>query len=278
MPDRRTGIVVTNPYDGPGSPALLTAALTVFNADGESRSGGTVSVEPNGMRQRLPRRDGPGPRRVPRRSQRPRPAPGAVPGVARRELRGVRRRRASHREPRHHRPDLPAGRGCRASWLESAPVASVLVLGSDRETVLTLPNVWGPVAGDCDVEVRVFAPNGDAACSRTRSWCAATGWSRSGSRSSSPVHGVAATCRSRTPRFGCRREGGGEGPATFDVLVGFFVHGELAGEVQVGAEYFNAAVPPGVRFPDVRRTRVFAADEVGRRCAVVRVPGASSSI
>ncbi len=54
-----------------------------------------------------------------------------------------------------------------------------------------------------------------------------------------------------------------EAPALVDILVGIVDDGDLAGEVQVGGEFFNAAIPDGVKMPDIRRTRTFGRVDVG---------------
>jgi hypothetical protein len=147
------------------------------------------------------------------------------------------------------------------TWRGAGPVASVPVLAGDWYTELTLPNVWGPDAGPYAAEVCVFGPGGewllthhvdvDTRALRTVDFDDVFA-----------AHGVD---RPRVAHAEVRLlPGGGQArPATFDVLVGIRRAGDLVGDVQVGAEYFNADVPPGVRFPDVRRTRVFGRARVG---------------
>ena len=47
------------------------------------------------------------------------------------------------------------------SWSASRPVASALVVCDERrDTVITLPNVWGPLAADYEATIDLYAEDG----------------------------------------------------------------------------------------------------------------------
>ena len=144
--------------------------------------------------------------------------------------------------------------GIPAEWTESWPVASAfVVIDEARDTVITLPNVWGPRASDYVAIIDVYRPDGtwvqrheeliDRNGVREVSAREVIGLTRG-----SAFHAeVSVRCTDRER----------ERPHTFDILVGVRVDGHLVAEAQVGAEFYNATVPPGVRWIDIRRTRVF---------------------
>ena len=155
------------------------------------------------------------------------------------------------------------GAGRPSSWTESWPVASAMGLCTERrDTILTFPNVFGPIAGDYEVSTDVYAADGTHLGTRlTR--VAEGGLGQCSLRSALREWGVAlpATVHAEVT---VRPVGDvAEAPALVDILVGIVDDGDLAGEVQVGGEFFNAAIPDGVKMPDIRRTRTFGRVDVG---------------
>jgi hypothetical protein len=167
-----------------------------------------------------------------------------------------------------------------ADWTDSTPVASCLVLcGDGRDTVLTIPNVLGPVPADYRYRVLLYLPDGtlliehDLVVPR-------------GALGEISVRGLLGELGLDVPEVAhaevtaLRASGrASELPAIVDVLVGLVDDGRLVGEVQVGSDFYNADVPPGTGLPDVRRTRVFGRVYLAEG-AVPRVylanPGSSS--
>ena len=259
-PDRRTGVIVVNPYDGPGGAKSMRVDLEILNARGEARS---VPLDPLAPRAT---------RRVYLDEVVPDLAGflGGEAGNARVSVPCPMSRLANFLEftddgrwvvnhatiDRTFQQDV----GVRNEWTASDPVASAMILtAAERETVLTLQNVWGPVPADYEAELAVFDPNGiellrHAVRVRENGVVQIRSGELFGAYGLDPPPVAHAEIRVRSTD-------GRDAPATFDVLVGILDRGRLAGEVQIGAEYFNAPVPPRVPFPDVRRTRIF-----GRVC------------
>jgi hypothetical protein len=149
------------------------------------------------------------------------------------------------------------GLGVPPGWSRSQPVASALVLADDhRDTVLTLPNVWGPCAASYPVELRLHRPDGSEILRHevvVGPRCTVDLSMRDLLRGAGVELPVVAHAEMRVGRVPSTDEL----PAVLDLVVGLHDDGEVAGEVQVGGEFFNADVPPGVSGPDIRRTRVF---------------------
>jgi hypothetical protein len=145
-------------------------------------------------------------------------------------------------------PGVPAARA--AAGLQ--PVCSIPVwVDHRRETVLTLPNRWGPHPGAYQVTVGVHALDGTPVANHV------TVVPRNGLLTLSLAEVL--TEREFVGHAEVRVrpvDDVDEWPATLDVLVGFVDHGALAGEVQVGSEFFNVDLPAGVPSAGVRRTRV----------------------
>ena len=265
--DTRTAFVVTNAYDGPGTPHPMHAELTVHAEDGRTwhapiarvPTRGTVVAYADelipGLSTMLAGR--PAHARILLACPSSRIATFIESGTDRRVIvnHGTVDR-AFDQEP-----------GIPAAWTESWPVASAFVtIDGDRDTVISLPNVWGPRADDYIAGVNVYRPDGtivashdvpvDRDCFREISM-----QSLLGTDQGSVFH--AEVCvRSHNDHA--------ERPHTFDMLVGVRIRGELRAEAQVGAEFYNAPVPPGVRWMDIRRTRIFGRVDqtVGHRTSI----------
>lgn len=251
---RRTGFVVTNAYSGPGAPAAMRPEFTLIAGDGRSWQARLEPIPP--LATRVVFVDDVFP-----------DAPqllGDAPGHARVKLACPSSRIATFVEyPDDHRLVVnhgtvdrvfDQGGGIDGAWTRTWPVASVLaVFGPDRDTVLALPNVWGPTADDYAVLVDLYRPDGTLVASR-RETVARDGFreislaSLRGDATDAYLH---AEVRVEPTRAG------GERPHTFDVLAGIHDGGELAAEVQIGADFYNAEVPEGVAWMDIRRTRIF---------------------
>ena len=143
-----------------------------------------------------------------------------------------------------------------AGTVPTQPVTSLPVWCDDvRETIVTLPNRWGPLANDYSVTIDVFD---------------LSGLHRATLVEMVPSNGL------RVVRIGeaLRREGIEESfrghaevrvapngavdewSAWVDMIVGFEDRGLLAGEVQVGSDFFNCDSDHGLPEPLIRRTRV----------------------
>jgi hypothetical protein len=151
--------------------------------------------------------------------------------------------------------------------VEAGPVASAFVICDDQwETALTFPNVWGPVAGAYEALIDVFASDGGHLATHTvhvpRDGLVQVGMTTVLREGGVPLPVVAHAQVSVRPATAVD-----EWPATFDILVGLLRRDELVGEVQVGSDFYNAPVPAGLRWPDIRRTRVFGRVRIdgGRR-------------
>ena len=256
-PEWRSGMVLVNAYDGPGGPANYRPRLEVLAADGGIRrcrlaplgSRATARVYVDDLVPDLPAFLGgqPGQMRV------------AVPYAGSRAASFIEARADGRRVVNHATIDrvFDQGLGVAPGWSDSQPVASVLVqVDEHRDTVLTLPNVWGPLAASYPVEVRLHRPDGTALV--THHVTVPAGATRdvsmrevlSGAGVALPVVAHAEVRIGVVPSST-------ELPAILDLVVGLRDDGVPVGEVQVGGEFFNAEVPPGVAVPDIRRTRVF---------------------
>ncbi|MEP6624943.1 MAG: hypothetical protein ABJC79_10900 [Acidimicrobiia bacterium] len=250
----RTGFVVTNAYAGPGAPASMRPEITLLAADGRSWHARLDAIPSRGTR--VVYADDVFP-----------DAAGLLAGAAghaRVKLACPSSRVATFVEhPDDHRLVVNHGTvdrvfdqgvGIDPSWTRSWPVASVLgTFDARRDTVLTLPNVWGPHADDYDVVIDLYRPDGTH-LTRHHESVAKDHLRELSLRDlvdSDPVPYVHAEVQvlGNGPA--------GERPHTFDVLAGFVDDGELAAEVQIGADFYNADVPDGVQWMDLRRTRIF---------------------
>jgi len=261
--DHRTGFVITNGYDGPGGPHAMRASATIHAADGRTWHAPIPTVDPQATvivyADEL----------VPDLTA----ELGGAPGHARVQLACPSSRIATFIEDRttgrivvnhgtvdrvfDQEPGIPATAG------SVAPVASVcVVIDARHDTVLGLPNVWGPRADDYTAEIAVFDLDGRAVahtevrvgrnCLQDVSLRDLVGL----------LHGERLQAEVRLHSPAPERER----PHTFDVLVGMWVDGQLRAEAQVGSDFYNAPVPDGVRWPDIRRTRIFGrVDETAGR-------------
>ena len=252
--DVRTGFVVTNAYAGPGAPHPMQAELTVHSEDGRTWRAPLPSVPARGtviayadelVPDLAARLDGrPAHARIQLACPSSRIATFIESGSDRRVL------------VNHGTVDrvFDQERGIPFDWSESWPVASAFVrVDASRDTVVSLPNVWGPRAGDYTAVIEVYRPDGTFLtrheyevardCFREVSMRDIVGLD-DGSLFHAEISVRAATVDA-------------ERPHTFDVLVGVRVDGDLRAEAQVGADFYNAPVPDGVRWMDIRRTRVF---------------------
>ena len=166
------------------------------------------------------------------------------------------------------------GAGRPSSWTESWPVASAMGICTERrDTVLTFPNVFGPIAGDYEVRTDVHAADGSHR--GTRVTLVAGGRARP-VLAARRTAGVGGRVAGQRPRRG-HREGRSttcpSPPPWIDILVGIVDDGDLVGEVQVGGEFFNRAIPDGVAMPDIRRTRTFGRVDVRPAIDDLAVPG-----
>lgn len=260
---RRTALVVTNPYDGPGQPASMRATVTALADDGRSIKARLPAIAPlstsivylDEVFERLPIfLDGrPGHMKL------------KLPFPSSRVATFVEHSRTQRRMVNHGTIDrvFDQGGGIPAQNNGARPVASCLVLCDDNlDTIFSLANVWGPIPHDYIASLHFFGPDGSSIGIYQRE--VRRDWFIQLSAKEVLVGlGVA------PPRF-CHVEISlqptnpiDEVPAQFDLLVGVQDHGELIGEVQVGSDFFNASVPPGVSWPDIRRTRIFSRVRTG---------------
>ncbi len=249
---RRTGFVLTNGYDGPGGPRPMHAALVVHAADGSSVGAAVPPVPPLGtvvayadelvpdLAHHLGGRPGHARVRL------------ACPGsrvatfVDRGDVDALVVNHGTVDRVYDQEPGVPAG------WTASWAVASAFgIVDAHRDTRFSFANVWGPRADDYSARLDVHAPDGRLVCTTTQPVprdALVEVSLRDAVRAPGTYH-VEIALDGGTP--------GRERPHTLDLLVGIETDGNLDAEVQVGGSYFNAPVPPGVRWRDVRRTRVF---------------------
>lgn len=256
-PGSRSGLVVVNAYDGPHASGAMRSVVEVLSADGTVHRAALPPLVPRatarvyldevvpGLCGALDGRAGQVRVRVPCPSSR-------VLTFVERSDGGLVVNHATIDRGFDQRPGRQAG------WVASVPSFSIAAfLDGGRDTVVTLPNVWGPVVADRTVELTLHDSSGAVlGAGRVRVGAHQTvdvslrDLFGLGPAGGPPVAHAQVTLVEEDPSV--------ERPAILDVVLGYWRGGDLEGEVQVGSDFFNAAVPPGVGVPDVRRTRVFA--------------------
>lgn len=263
-PGAVTSVVITNAYDGPGAGGRARSVVRLYDSDGVCRTAGLPRLAPRESRRvRLDELFGDVTRFLGGRTGH---LMVSVPCPSSRLL--VLTEYDDGRVVANHGTidrvfDQAPGVLAPATGLPPQPVASLPVWCDDRrETVVTLPNRWGPRPSWCTAVIDVYDLDGTVVGSI---------------RELVPTNGV------REVRVGERLgKGGGradlrghaelrilpdrelaEWPAIIDVIVGFENDGVLAGDVQVGSDFFNADPATGVPGPLVRRTRVTAPVRTG---------------
>ncbi|MGZ6928194.1 MAG: hypothetical protein ACXVJF_15915 [Acidimicrobiia bacterium] len=252
-PETRTGFVITNGYDGPGAPHDMRAELTVADAAGRERHavlppvparGTLVTYADEAIEDLAAFLDG-------------------HPGHARIRLACPSSRIATFLESvtdgttvvNHGTVDrvFDQEAGISGHWTSSWPVASAFAqLSAGRDTVIGLPNVWGPRADDYTAVLDLFDLDGRPV-GRHEVTVARNGMTEVSIRDLVGLEHAALHVEVSLRPVGHAAER----PHTFDILVGVRVDGVLRAEAQVGSEFSNAPVPDGVRWPDIRRTRIF---------------------
>jgi hypothetical protein len=258
----RTAVLVTNAYAGPGGPRAMRPKLIMLDAEGRKRTKHLEPVPPFGttrvyLDSAFPQLEG---------------FLGGRPGHFHIKLPCPSSRVATfidyadgRRVVNHGTIDriFDQGSGMPAAWTRSLPIASSLVVcGEDRDTVLSFSNNWGPLASDYEVTVRVSGEDGRE-LARRAVVVRRLAFEHMSLGDALRAGGVA-------PELGRHAEVTirplsdiPEWPALFDILVGQYRGERLVAEVQVGAEFINGEIPPGVRQPDIRRTRTFGRVKVG---------------
>jgi hypothetical protein len=265
----RTAVIVMNPYNGPGGLTPMRAELSVLSADGRHQRARLPALAPRATRRVYVDEVFPDLARF----------LGDAPGHLRLKLPCPSSRVSTLVEyddgrciANHGTVDrvFDQGAGRPAESVEAGPVASAFVICDDRwETELTFPNVWGPVAGAYEAQIDVFASDGAHLVAHTvrvpRDGLVQVAMTPVLRDAGVPLPVVAHAQVSVRPATAVD-----EWPATFDMLVGLLRDNELVGEVQVGSDFYNGPVPAGVRWPDIRRTRVFGRVRIdrGRRTRV----------
>lgn len=260
--DMRTAVIVTNPYLGPGGPHPLRARLTVLSADGRQQSAGVPSVPSMGTR------------RVyldeafPNLEAFLEGEPGhfllKLPCPSSRIANFIEYADGS-RVANHGTIDrtFDQGAGAPAGWTASVPVASTFVRCDEhRDTVLSFSNNWGPIAADYSVTSTFYSLAGVSLATYTRT-VPHLGFHHVSARELLSRAGISGPTVAHAEITIKPESEVSESPAQFDVLLGYYKADQLVAEVQVGAEFINGDIPPGVRLPDVRRTRVFGRVAVG---------------
>jgi hypothetical protein len=258
---RRTGVILLNPYDGPGREHDMRMEAVVSSHDGRRRRVALPSLRRRAMRRAylddlVPDLDAfldgqPGSFEVRL------PCGGTRVTTFQEDAAGAMVMNHGTLDRRfHHEPGLPA------EWAGSTPVASTFaVCTATRDTVLTLVNNWGPPEAPYHVDVAlhdragspvasssVLVPAGHVRSLSLRSVLAAAG------RLDVTVAHAEVRLRPASGKRGC--------PIRFDVLVGLLDGDRLLSEVQVGSELYNAP-SPRPDWPDIRRTRTFGRALVG---------------
>jgi hypothetical protein len=255
-PASRSAVVVVNAYDGPTRAASRIRTFRLFNANGESRSARLAEIEHFATRRVYIDEafddvagflgGQPGHMVV------------SVPCPSSRLLNLV-----EYDDGRtivnHGTVDRLFDQAPGIAFTGEAPiqpVASLPVWCDDvRDTVVTLPNRWGPLSTDYVVSIDVFDLDG---------------LHRATIEERVPPNGLRVVhLGDALRRSGVERPFRGhaevrvaptgvldEWPANVDVLVGFEDDGRLAGEVQVGSDFFNCESDDGLPEPLIRRTRV----------------------
>ena len=258
----RTAVIVMNPYNGPGGLTPMRAELTVLSADGRHQRARLPALAPRATRRVYVDEVFPDLARF----------LGNQPGHLRLKLPCPSSRVSTLVEyddgrciANHGTVDrvFDQGAGRPVESAEAGPVASAFVICDERwDTELTFPNVWGPVAGAYEAQIDVFAGDGGHLVTHTvhvpRDGLVQVAMTPVLRDAGVPLPVVAHAQVSVRPSTAVD-----EWPATFDILVGLLRGNELVGEVQVGSDFYNAPVPAGVRWPDIRRTRVFGRVRLG---------------
>jgi hypothetical protein len=254
----RSGIVVVNPYDGPGAPVAMRSTLEVLASSGASRQVRLPAIPPRGTRRvylddAIPGLAGlldghPGQVRV------------RVPCPSSRALTFVEDAADGRLVVNHATIDRSFDQrpGRRPRWTEASPSFSLpVIVGPNRDTVLTLPNVWGPVVARRVVAISIHGGDG-ATLATGQVAVEAHGTADVSIRDLLRSRGIDGALVAHAEAWLVDEDPSTERPAILDVVVGIRDDGALAGEVQVGSDFFNAAVPDGIGVPDVRRTRIFS--------------------
>ncbi len=260
--DVRNGVVLVNGYEGPGAPVPLRPVLEVLSADGDVRRAPLDPIPPRGMArvyvdEVIPDVDDllwgrPGQVR-------------AVVGCPSSRILTFAEHPDGRRVVNHGTVDrmFDQGPGVPPGWAASQPVVSAPVVCTDqRDTVVTLPNVWGPSGTRHRVEIRLFRPDGSTLTTH-RLVVAPQGTGEVSLRQVALDAGAELPLVAHAEIRVGTLPSSVELPALLDVVVGLRDRGRVVGEAQVGGEFFNAEVPPGVRLPDIRRTRVFTRVRTG---------------
>ena len=252
----RSAVVIVNAYDGTPRRASKHSTLRLFNAHGESRSVRLAEIEHRASRRVYVDEvfedvDGflggqPGHMVV------------SVPCPSSRLLNFV-----EYDDGRfivnHGTVDRLFDQGPGVASAGASPTQPVTSLpvwcDDDRDTIVTLPNRWGPLTNNYLATIDVYDLGGRHRATLTE-LVPANGLRvirmyealrREGIEG--PFHGHAEV---RVAPKGVLDEW----PAWVDMLVGFEDHGRLAGEVQVGSDFFNCDSDDGLPEPLIRRTRV----------------------
>ena len=261
--DRRTAIVVTNPYVGPGGKGPLRADVTAISGDGRSIQARLPDLHPRATA--IVYLDDLFPQLQQFLNKQPGHLKLKMPCPSSRVATFVEHTPTGRRMVNHGTIDrvFDQGGGIPSGAVGATPLASCLVVcGNDRDTILALPNVWGPIADDYIAVIHLFAPNGSPLATyeleiRQNSFAEVSTkemLSRSGQTPPPYCHAEIALRPTRPID---------EVPAQFDLLVALRDRGELVGEVQVGSDFFNAPIPSGASWPDIRRTRIFCRVRTG---------------
>ena len=259
----RTAVIVMNAYNGPGGLTPMRAELSVLSADGRHQRARLPALAPRASRRVYVDEVFPDLARF----------LGDDPGHLRLKLPCPSSRVSTlveyedgRRIVNHGTVDriFDQGAGVPVGAAEAGPVASAFVICDDRwDTELTLPNVWGPVASAYEAQIDVFGSDGGHLVTHTvqvpRDGLVQIAMRPVLQNAGVPLPAVGHAQVSVRPSSAID-----EWPVTFDLLVGLLKRDELVGEVQVGSDFYNAPVPAGARWPDIRRTRVFGRVRVGR--------------
>ena len=250
----RTAFVVTNAYAGPGAPHPMQADLTVYAEDGRSWRAPFPSVPARGTV--VAYADELIPDLAEHLSGRPAHARIRMACPSSRIATFIESGSDRRLVVNHGTVDrvFDQENGIALGWSKSWPVASALVrVDQHRDTVISLPNVWGPRAGDYTAVIEIFRPDGSF-LARHEHEVARDCFDEVSIRD---LIGTDQGTMFHAEIFVRADDDRAERPHTFDVLVGMRIDGELRAETQVGAEFYNAPVPEGVRWMDIRRTRIF---------------------
>ncbi len=264
---RRTAIVVHNAYVGPGSPSRMRAEVEVFAHDGRHRrvaidaldAGASCTVWLDevfaGLEEFLGGR------------------PGHVlvdlPCPSSRIFTYITFPPDDRLVVNHGTVDrrVQQDSGIPARWSPSRPVLSLFARCDEHhDTVIGLPNLWGPTRSAYDAQLDVYQSDG-ALVTTERHRVPVGGFFERRLSEVLEHAGVAGEFLGSVEVRLLAPSGVDEMPLVFDGLVALLRDGALSGEVQVGSDFYNAAVPETSRMPDIRRTRIFGrvATGSGRR-------------